>query len=106
MELADDARQLEAGSAVPSDDYRPRTLTCEVARPARFPAVDAARLALKLTHAVGHLHRHGLVHRDIKPSNVIFVRGEPKLADIGLVTDLGSSRSFVGTEGFIPPEGP
>jgi serine/threonine protein kinase len=25
---------------------------------------------------------------------------------IGLVTDLGSSHSFVGTEGFIPPEGP
>src|SRR5687768_5943468 len=55
MELADDSRPPEAGSAVPNDEsvYRPRTLTCEVARPARFPTVDAARLALKLTHAVG-----------------------------------------------------
>jgi serine/threonine protein kinase len=43
---------------------------------------------------------------DIKPSNVDFCRGRPKLADIGLVTDVGSSQSFVGTEGFIPPEGP
>src|SRR5207302_9711440 len=55
---------------------------------------------------LAHLHAHGLVHRDIKPSNVIFVGGQPKLADIGLVTDVGTSHSFVGTEGFIPPEGP
>jgi len=47
-----------------------------------------------------------LVHRDIKPSNVIFVGGVPKLADIGLVTSIDATRSFVGTEGFFPPEGP
>ena len=29
-----------------------------------------------------------------------------KLADIGLVTDVGASISYVGTEGFLPPEGP
>src|SRR5206468_4437985 len=43
---------------------------------------------------------------DVKPSNVIFVRGQSKLADIGLVTTVPEARSFVGTEGFIPPEGP
>lgn len=53
-----------------------------------------------------HLHRHNLVHRDIKPSNIIFVNGVPKLADIGLVADTTEARSFVGTMGFIPPEGP
>src|ERR1019366_3971741 len=47
-----------------------------------------------------------LVHRDIKPSNIIFVNGVPKLADIGLVAEVNEARSFVGTEGFIPPEGP
>jgi WD40 repeat protein len=52
------------------------------------------------------LHRQGLVHRDIKPSNIIFVNGVPKLADIGLVADARQARSYVGTEGFIPPEGP
>src|SRR5207245_4541976 len=41
-----------------------------------------------------------------KPSNVIFVNGIPKLADIGLVADVREARSYVGTEGFIPPEGP
>jgi hypothetical protein len=34
------------------------------------------------------------------------VNGCPKLADIGLVTDLGEKATFVGTEGYIPPEGP
>src|SRR5256885_2120429 len=55
---------------------------------------------------LAHLHQQGLVHRDIKPSNIIFVAGVPKLADIGLVTDASEARSFVGTVGFIPPEGP
>ena len=52
-------------------------------------------------------HPHaGLIHRDIKPSNIIFVNGIPKLADIGLVAEQSEAKSFVGTEGFIPPEGP
>ena len=87
-------------------DYSPRTLRSELARFVRLAPADAAQLVLRLAHALAHLHAHGLVHRDIKPGNVIFVHGQPKLADIGLVTDVGSSHSFVGTEGFIPPEGP
>ena len=47
-----------------------------------------------------------LVHRDIKPSNIIFASGVPKVADIGLMTHISEAKSFVGTEGFIPPEGP
>ncbi len=89
-----------------SDLYAPRTLRSEVVCHRRLSPADAARLVLRLTSSLAHLHAHGLVHRDIKPSNVIFVGGQPKLADIGLVTDVGSSHSFVGTEGFIPPEGP
>ena len=46
------------------------------------------------------------MHRDLKPSNVIFVGGVPKLADVGLVAGVGDAPSYVGTEGFIPPEGP
>jgi WD40 repeat protein len=53
---------------------------------------------LRLPKAIAHLQDHGLVHRDIKPSNVIFVSRQPRLADIGLATDIGSSQSFVGTE--------
>src|SRR5206468_10682570 len=67
---------------------------------------ECLQLSLSLARALGRLHKAGLVHRDIKPSIIIFVNGVPKLADIGLVTDVGEARSFVGTEGFIPPEGP
>src|SRR6185503_5076419 len=49
---------------------------------------------------------HGLAHRDVKPSNIIFVQGVPKLADIGLVASMDRTMSFVGTSGFLPPEGP
>ena len=31
--------------------------------------------------------------------------GQAKLADIGLVTSVDATRSFVGTEGYLPPEG-
>jgi len=86
--------------------YTPRTLRTELSQGGRLPPVEAAQLVLRLAGGLAHLHAHGLVHRDVKPSNVIFVGGKPKLADIGLVTAAGDSRSFVGTEGFIPPEGP
>jgi len=124
MELADEAetneeqlgkaaegnRATEAGGLSSTRcspaSYRPRTLRSELARHSRLPPAEAAQFALRLARALAYLHGHGLVHRDVKPSNVIFVGGQPKLADIGLVTSAGSSHSFVGTEGFIPPEGP
>ena len=58
-----------------------------------------------LADALHYMHQHALTHRDIKPSNIIFVGGVCKLADIGLVAGFGE-RTFVGTEGFVPPEGP
>ena len=73
---------------------------------ARLPLDECIQLGLSLTNALAYLHGQGLVHRDIKPSNIIFVGGVPKLADVGLVTGVDESRSYVGTEGFIPPEGP
>ena len=66
-------------------------------------------LFLPLTEALEYLHRQKLIHRDIKPANIIFVKGVPKFADIGLVTEeggRGSEVSYVGTEGYIAPEGP
>src|SRR5262245_56687961 len=119
MELADDAggqQQVERESELrvesgprtalvsqPSTqvplNYAPKTLRTEVNRRGMLPADECVQLALSLTSALGQLHKHGLVHRDIKPSNIIFVNGQPKLADIGLVASVTEARSFVGTEG-------
>ena len=103
MELADD---IETGEEIFPERYVPKTLKELRARQQRLPADECLAISLALARALAHLHVHGLVHRDIKPSNVIFVHGVPKLADIGLVSAMDSSHSFVGTEGFVPPEGP
>lgn len=89
-----------------SNPYQPHTLRHDLQANARLPAARVLELGLVLTEALGHLHTNGLVHRDVKPSNIIFVGGKPKLADIGLVTDAGDTRSIVGTEGYLAPEGP
>lgn len=102
MELADD---VLAGQLINPSAYRPRTLAHDLAQRDRLPVAECIRLGAALASALGFLHGHGLIHRDIKPSNIIFVNGFPKLADIGLVTGL-DDRAYVGTEGFIPPEGP
>ena len=86
--------------------YEPRTLRHDLERHGRLPPADCVQIGLSLATALGHLHEQGLVHRDIKPSNVIFVNGVAKLGDIGLVTDAGDTQSIVGTEGYLPPEGP
>jgi serine/threonine protein kinase/WD40 repeat protein len=86
--------------------YAPRTLASDLKTRGPLPLTEVLTLGVQLAGALGHLHHHRLVHRDVKPSNVIFVGGQAKLADIGLVAGTDEARSFVGTEGFIPPEGP
>jgi eukaryotic-like serine/threonine-protein kinase len=102
MELADDHL---AGRDIDIVNYEPRTLKSDLARHKRLSAVESIQLGVSLTEALDALHCHGLTHRDIKPSNIIFIDGVPKLADIGLVAASGQ-QSFVGTEGYVPPEGP
>src|SRR2546430_393692 len=89
-----------------SDLYTPRTLRDDLRARGHLPLTDCVSIGAKLAVALEHLHAQGLVHRDIKPSNIIFVNGEPKLADIGLVTNIDDAHSMVGTAGYIPPEGP
>ncbi len=93
-------------SGIQHPAYSPRTLRHDLQARGRLPVNECVEIGLALTTALAHLHKQGLVHRDIKPSNIIFVNGRPKLADIGLVTDVGDAQSIVGTEGYLPPEGP
>lgn len=103
MELADDQN---LGQAIQPEVYSAKTLSSELRKAGQIPCTECVGIGVLLAGALQQLHSAGLVHRDIKPSNIIFVNGVPKLADIGLVAALNEARSFVGTEGFIPPEGP
>jgi len=103
MEAADD---LASGQAIDPEKYQPHTLAAEVAARGRLPVEQCAGLGCQLAAGLEHLHASDLVHRDIKPSNIIFVSKQPKFADIGLVTRIGARASFVGTEGYLAPEGP
>jgi serine/threonine protein kinase/formylglycine-generating enzyme required for sulfatase activity len=102
MELADDH---VAGTRVDPANYVPKTLKAELSRRSRLLVDECLNIGLCLTRALAELHNNGLVHRDIKPANIIFVGGQPKVADIGLVASTGQL-SYVGTEGYVPPEGP
>lgn len=105
MELADD---VIAGADLESIDwnaYNSRTLRSDLEKQRRLPTREVIELGASIAGALGELHDNGLTHRDIKPANVIFVEGRPKIADIGLVAATGQ-QTFVGTEGYVPPEGP
>jgi serine/threonine protein kinase/formylglycine-generating enzyme required for sulfatase activity len=104
MELGDD---VERGSQILPADYEARTLRGEMLRAGKRPLAVGfcAEVGARLAGALAHLHSNGLAHRDVKPANVIFVDGQACLADIGLVA-ARDQRTFVGTEGFVPPEGP
>ena len=113
MELADNiaaptgttAEPCSRVANSPSETYRPHTLRADLKSRGALPAEEVIRLGLKLTAALSHLHDQGLVHRDVKPSNILFIGGEPKLADAGLVAAADDARSLVGTAGYIAPEG-
>jgi hypothetical protein len=104
MQLGDDVR---TGREINPIEYEPRTLRADHPHGTgvMWDTDVCIEVGLRLAEALGHLHEQGLAHRDVKPSNVIFVNGKAKLADIGLVAARGQ-RTFVGTEGFVPPEGP
>ncbi|MDC0087995.1 SUMF1/EgtB/PvdO family nonheme iron enzyme [Akkermansiaceae bacterium] len=104
MELGDD---IYSGTAINPVEYEARNLLTDMKQSGDTPhdPDEVITIGLSLAEALTFLHEKGLVHRDIKPSNVIFVDGKAKLADIGLVASRGQ-RTFVGTEGFVPPEGP
>ncbi|GMV80729.1 MAG: hypothetical protein AMXMBFR7_19130 [Planctomycetota bacterium] len=76
-----------------------------------FEESEALTVAIQITHALDHAHKHGLVHRDIKPDNIMLpARGEAKLCDLGLAKKIEqdasgtSTGAAVGTPHYIAPE--
>ncbi|MEM1296290.1 MAG: bifunctional serine/threonine-protein kinase/formylglycine-generating enzyme family protein [Verrucomicrobiota bacterium] len=102
MELADDVND---GRDIDYEKYEPSTLTHKLKQGHKVGLPETLELGQNLAEALGKLHSHRLAHRDVKPSNIIFVRNRPRLADPGLVAASGQD-TYVGTEGYVPPEGP
>ncbi len=106
MEAGDDAL---TGPAIDPSSHNPRNLGTDIEARGALPLAEVLQLGIEIAEALAHLHRQGLIHRDIKPGNIIFVIGRPKLADIGLVTDIaapGQEITFIGTQGYMPADGP
>jgi CHASE2 domain-containing sensor protein len=105
MELGD---SLTPGWEKDPSLYQPRDLAAvrKLAEGRRLPARECVRIGLALCEALEFLHSQGLTHRDIKPGNIIFVNGQPKLADVGLTAEIRpnlSELTWVGTPAYMPP---
>lgn len=83
------------------------------ARPAPWPASDAARMAAKIALGVHAAHSAGVIHCDLKPGNIMLnAADEPKVADFGIAIRLGAAQELrnadapglAGNIAFISPE--
>ena len=101
MDLADDITGCPPSH---ESDYRPATLKNRLAcKP--MTSETCLLYARQLVTALASLHSTGMVHRDVKPSNCLFIDGELKLADFGLLTQSHTLVSQIGTHGYMPPDG-
>ncbi|MEM7311763.1 MAG: serine/threonine-protein kinase [Planctomycetota bacterium] len=85
---------------------------CDVTSQRQMPLsvrtyTDCVReIAIELTAAIAHAHKHGVVHGDVKPSNVLLTtEGLPILLDFNLSRDLHQGgRCRGGTLPYMSPE--
>jgi len=101
MELADD---ITGGPATADENYLPATLR-ERLDGGPLPPEECVRCAEQLLSGLACLHATDMVHRDVKPANCLFVNGELKVADFGLLTEARPEISRVGTLDYMPPDG-
>jgi len=75
-----------------------------------FPEAQVLDTAIKVTSALDHAYKKGVIHRDIKPGNILVdAHNRVKLTDMGLAkgpADLTITRegATVGTPQYISPE--
>lgn len=95
---------MEPADNAGTSEYKPDTLAYRLQNGALSPEEYPAILD-GIFHAIKAIHDEGFTHRDIKPDNILFVNGQPKLADIGLMSSLMTDvTQLAGTLDFLPPE--
>ena len=94
-----------ADAATISKSYTPDTLSSRLASKNPFLKSELISTAVDLCNGLAVLHKNGLLHRDIKASNVLFVNGNPKLGDPGTIQHIENASTFIGTSGYLAPEG-
>ena len=95
---------MEAADSVSGQEYRPDTLACRLNR-GPLPEDEAFGVLSAIFAGIKTIHDAGFAHRDIKPDNILFVKGIPKIGDIGLISSLSTATTHLaGTMEFLPPE--
>lgn len=102
--VMDPADDVSGQPASPSPDYRPATLESRLQAGPLGPA-ECVTFSRQLLEALACLHQAGAIHRDVKPANCLFLGGELKLGDFGLLAAANLPVSRLGTVRYMPPDG-
>ena len=95
---------MEAADSLPGENYTPDTLAGRLDRDP-LPRDEVFGVLSAIFSGIRTIHDAGFAHRDIKPDNILFVKGVPKLGDIGLTASTtATATQFAGTIDFLPPE--
>jgi serine/threonine protein kinase len=102
--VMDPADDVSGGPPSLEASYGPATLQ-SLLENGPLPPQECSRCARQLLAGLAFLHEAGMVHRDVKPANCLFVDGQLKLADFGLLTEANPQMSQLGTLKYMPPDG-
>lgn len=74
--------------------------------PRGLPEDSVREIILSAAEGLAYLNKQRLVHRHLKPSNILFVGGQIKLADMGLVKEIADEYAVHSQRMFSPYHAP